>query len=67
MQETPKKNSTTTTKHSRKTTTGEMRFATHDAIAVRAHELFVSSGCQTGRDLEFWLEAEHQLREELNR
>lgn len=38
----------------------------HEAIAVRAHALFVESGCQPGRDEEFWLEAERQLLAELN-
>ena len=37
---------------------------THEQIAARAHELFVSSGHQHGRDEEFWLEAERQLRTE---
>ncbi len=36
---------------------------THEQIAARAHELFLSSGEQPGRDEEFWLEAERQLRE----
>ena len=35
---------------------------THEEIALRARELFLQSGCQPGRDVEFWLEAEHQLR-----
>ena len=35
----------------------------HDQIARRAHELFVRSGGVHGRDLEFWLEAERQLKE----
>ncbi len=37
---------------------------THEQIAVRAHELFVRSGHQHGREQEFWLEAERQLNEE---
>ena len=36
---------------------------THDAIAVRAHDLYVQSGYQGHRQVEFWLEAERQLRE----
>jgi len=35
---------------------------THEAIAARAHELYVQSGFQGGRELEFWLEAERQLK-----
>jgi hypothetical protein len=38
------------------------RKPTHDEIAIRAHELYVQSGYQAGRDVEFWLEAERQLR-----
>ena len=34
----------------------------HEAIALRAHELYVQSGWQGGRELEFWLEAERQLK-----
>jgi hypothetical protein len=34
----------------------------HEAIALRAHELYVQSGFQGGRELEFWLEAERQLK-----
>jgi hypothetical protein len=39
----------------------------HDEIAVRAHLLYEQSGRMPGRDAEFWLEAERQLLEELNR
>jgi hypothetical protein len=35
---------------------------THTEIALRAHELYLQSGCQSGRDKEFWLEAERQLQ-----
>ena len=35
---------------------------THEEIALRAHELYLQSGCQLGRDKEFWLEAERQLQ-----
>jgi len=34
----------------------------HESIATRAHELYVQSGFQGGRELEFWLEAERQLK-----
>lgn len=37
---------------------------THEAIAVRAFELYAASGSPHGRDVEFWLEAERQLRGE---
>lgn len=33
----------------------------HDEIARRAHELYVQSGYQPGRDEEFWLRAESEL------
>lgn len=33
----------------------------HAEIALRAHALYVESGCTAGRDEEFWLEAERQL------
>jgi DUF2934 family protein len=36
---------------------------THDVIAARAYELFLSDGAKHGRDLEHWLRAEHELRE----
>lgn len=38
------------------------RVPTRDEVAQRAHELYVKSGFVHGRDLEFWLEAERQLR-----
>ena len=34
----------------------------HDEIARLAHELYVQSGFQAGREVEFWLEAEKQLK-----
>ena len=34
----------------------------HEEIAVRAHELYVQSGFQGGREVEFWLEAERELK-----
>jgi hypothetical protein len=36
----------------------------HDVIAVRAYELYAASGSPPDRDVEFWLEAERQLRKE---
>ena len=37
------------------------RLATADAVAQRAHELFIARGGAHGRDLDDWLEAERQL------
>ena len=34
----------------------------HDEIARLAHELYVQSGFQAGREVEFWLEAEKRLQ-----
>jgi hypothetical protein len=70
MRETPRKKSATpksatTATRTRKTTTARPLLATHDQIALRAHELYERSGRQPGREVEFWLEAERQLREEL--
>ncbi len=31
-------------------------------IAAHAHQLWQHEGCQTGRDQEYWLKAEQQLR-----
>jgi len=36
-----------------------------DAIAMRAYQLYMDCGCPEGRDVEFWLEAERQLKESL--
>lgn len=33
----------------------------HDEIAKVARELWQKEGCQNGRDLEYWLQAEQQL------
>jgi hypothetical protein len=45
-----------------KSTAIKPREPSRDEIARRAHELYVKSGYQPGRELEFWLEAERQLR-----
>ena len=37
---------------------------THEQIAARARELYERSGCQPGRDEEFWLDAERQMQGE---
>ena len=36
---------------------------THEAITMRARKLWATAGSPSGRDLEFWLKAEIQLRE----
>jgi len=33
------------------------------AISARAHEIWEQSGCPSGRDLEFWLQAESEIAE----
>jgi hypothetical protein len=46
--------------------TVETQLSTHAEIATRARLLHQRSGRPSGRDVEFWLEAERQLRVELN-
>jgi hypothetical protein len=36
-------------------------FPTHEQIARRAYEIWVQSGCVTGRDAENWAQAEREL------
>lgn len=61
----------TATKPARKRTSPSTPTATrmpsYDEIALRARSLYEQSGHTPGRDEEFWLEAERQLREELAR
>jgi DUF2934 family protein len=66
MQETPRKKPTTTKKRTAKHTAHEMRFPSQDEIALRAYQLYEKAGRPGGRHVEFWLEAERQLRNELN-
>jgi hypothetical protein len=40
----------------------EMTAITHDEISFFAFLNWQKDGCPSGRDLEYWLEAEHQLR-----
>jgi hypothetical protein len=40
------------------------RDLTHDAVALRAFELYCQRGREDGRDLDDWLEAERELRNE---
>jgi hypothetical protein len=35
-----------------------------DDIRIRAYEIFVSEGCQEGQDLQNWLRAERELRQD---
>lgn len=36
---------------------------THEQIANLAHQLYIESGCQEGRDTDNWLQAEQMLRQ----
>jgi hypothetical protein len=38
------------------------RTVTHEQIAAKAKEIWISRGLPWGQDLEIWLEAERQLR-----
>jgi hypothetical protein len=42
------------------------RTLNHDAIAKAARDLWQKEGCQSGRDVEYWLKAEQQLMAENN-
>ena len=63
----PTKKSTTTRKKTRKATTAGAGSPTHDEIALRAYQLYEKAGYRGGRDVEFWVEAERQLRRELTK
>ena len=72
MATTPKdstqKKSAASSKRTRKTTPEsatprQARTLTHEEISQHARTLYEMSGYQGGRDVEFWLEAERQLRE----
>lgn len=43
------------------------RIPTHEMIAMRAYERWIGRGGGHGRDVEDWLAAEAELREELAR
>ena len=64
LQQSTKKDTNLTTTHA--PVTARPRSLTHEAIALRAHSLYEQSGYQGGREVEFWLEAERQLREDLD-
>jgi hypothetical protein len=65
MPGTRKHKSTTAMMHTHTAVANGTGSLTHDAIAVRAHELYEKSGFRSGSDVEFWLAAERQLRQEL--
>jgi hypothetical protein len=66
VQASPKKITNSSSQSIRTPVLGRPRTLTHEAIAVRAHELYEQSGYQPDREVEFWLEAERQLREDLD-
>lgn len=39
---------------------------THEGIAACARQLWQAAGCPSGRDEEFWLHAEQQLKNEVS-
>ena len=39
----------------------------HDKIAMRAYDKWCKRGCPTGSDMQDWIEAEAELRAEMNR
>ena len=54
------------TNRTRTPVTARPRTLRHEDIAVLAHSLYEQSGYQAGREVEFWLEAERRLREDLD-
>jgi hypothetical protein len=56
-----RKKTATATARAAKPTDDQRRSPTHEEIALSARQLYLHSGCQPGRDMEFWLEAERQL------
>ena len=66
MKEIRTRKSTAPAKRARVAVANPVRHATKEEIALRAQEIYEKSGCPGGRDLEFWLEAERQLREGLD-
>jgi len=44
------------------TATEQERALDQNEIAILAHDIWYKDGCQDGRDLEYWLRAEQQLR-----
>ncbi len=51
--------------NSRNVAEHEPRLPTHDEIEVRAFEVYLRHGSQAGHCEENWLEAEHELMEEM--
>lgn len=39
---------------------------THDEIAAHAYQIYLREGCVEGRDMEHWLQAESELRQQTN-
>jgi hypothetical protein len=35
---------------------------THEAIALRAHQIFLERGCEHGHDVDDWLQAEREIQ-----
>jgi hypothetical protein len=62
----PKPGSESSTARTRTPVTARPRTLKHEDIAALAHSLYVESGYQGGREVEFWLEAERRLREDLD-
>jgi hypothetical protein len=56
----------TATATAARTSKAPARTVSHDDIASLAYELYVKSGCQPGREVEFWLEAERELKDRLD-
>jgi hypothetical protein len=46
-------------------TASSLSSCSHADIANRAYELFLAAGAPHGRDLEHWLQAERELRNQL--
>ena len=42
----------------------DVREPDYDTIARRAYELYCERGCEPGRDMDDWLEAERELRKQ---
>ena len=66
MRNSPKQSSNAPSNSTRTAVTARPRSLRPEDIALRAHSLYEQSGYQKGREVEFWLEAERQLREDLD-
>ncbi len=54
-----------TRNHRHKSGSPELRPVTREQIAALAHAIWHDRGCPEGSDLDIWLEAERQLKNEL--